>query len=210
MKKKPEMQVNPVDIYRILFEALQEITGKSGLQAIINMTSLPIEKADGTRISVDHLTPDNWQNLAQTLESLYGQRGAYGIAVRTGQVFFRDFFRSFGLNTGMMDRHYRMLPKPKRIQRGLEILADSLSLYIPDLQVDVIQDSENWYWRFKNMGLFSDSPGFAKILLKFIVGIIREFLSWTSGGKFYPVNEMNLAAEVNAGPIIIIQKRYID
>jgi hypothetical protein len=210
MSNETQNQVNLIDVIHILFDGLQEIIGQRGLQAILNMTALPIEIHDDNEMTIDSLSVDQWVNLTQTLEALYGVRGAQGIAVRTGQVFFRDFFRSFGMSTGMMSRSFRMLPKPKRIQRGIETIAQTLCSYIPDIHADVIQDSENWFLRFSKLDFLSDAPGTASIMLKFIVGILQEFLSWTSGGKFYPVSEMNLSAEVKSGPIIVIQKHYID
>ena len=210
MSNETQNQVNLIDVIHILFEALQEIIGQRGLQAVLNMTALPVKIHDDKDITIEHLSVDQWVNLTQTLESLYGVRGAQGIAVRTGQVFFRDFFRSFGMSTGMMSRSFRMLTKPKRIQRGIEVIAQSLGSYMPNIQADVIQDSENWFLRFSKLDFLSHAPGTASIMLKFVVGILQEFLSWTSGGKFYPVSEMTLAAEVKSGPIIVIQKHYID
>jgi hypothetical protein len=197
-------------IIRLILTGLQEIIGSGGLQAVINLSSLPAQTKDNQIVLVSDFQIGDWQGLHQALGSLYGKRGAQGIAIRTGQVLFKDYFRTYGVGTGMMDRDFRMLAKPRRILRGLEILANIQSQFIPNLSVDILQDADHWFWRIKNNEWTQKNPEIYQLLVKGFIGVIQEFLSWTSGGKYYPVHEMGKDEEANTDRVIRIQKNFID
>ncbi len=209
MNTQSKISAHPIEVTCIVLDSLREIIGQGGVQAILKTEFLPV-KLSGEEISIETgFTLQNWRKLIQTLHSLYGLRGAQGIAIRSGQVFFKDYYRSFGFSTGMMEREFRMLAKPNRILRGLQILADLQNHYLPVLTVDVLQDAEQWFWRVRECDWQQHNPDLMQILTRFEIGVIQEFLSWTSGGKFYPVSELS-SSEGKPGVVIKILKKYVD
>ncbi len=209
MNTSTKITVDPIEVTRVALDSLREIIGQGGLQAILKTDSLPFFFT-GEEIHIEsEFGLCDWRKLLEALQGLYGLRGAQGIAVRSGQVFFKDYYRSFGFTTGMMERDFRMLAKPNRILRGLQILAELQNHYLPFLSVDVFQDAEQWFWRVRQCDWLVQNPGLIQILNRFAIGVIQEFLSWTSGGKFYPVSEL-ASTDSKSGVVIRILKKYID
>jgi hypothetical protein len=78
-------------IARITLQALEEVMGKNGLNAILNLAHLPH--------MIDNYPPDNLErefNFADfsafnmALEEMYGPRGGRGLALRSGRAAFAD------------------------------------------------------------------------------------------------------------------------
>ena len=75
----------------ITLEALEEVMGKNGLNAILNMAHMPH--------LIDHYPPANLERsfdfsdysmLNIALEEMYGPRGGRGLALRAGRATFAD------------------------------------------------------------------------------------------------------------------------
>ncbi|MCJ7625808.1 MAG: hypothetical protein MUO76_20135 [Anaerolineaceae bacterium] len=199
-----------LEINQMLLDGGKEIIGKAGLQAVINIaqvSSLQVHEEE-TTVSKP-LTASDWGALRAALEALFGFRGAYGAATRIGQVFFREYFRTYGLQIGMMDRNFRMQPKPKKIRSGLEILAEVSAHLWSGFHVDVIDDAENWFWQLQDCSWCKEDPGNQSILICFIKGVLGEFLTWVSGGKYYPIREVDKAGDDFSTSVIQIRKKYL-
>lgn len=201
------------DIYEInqmLLEGGQEILGKAGMHAVFNLAEIhSLQIQEGETPVGENLTISDWSALRESLESLYGPRGAQGAATRIGQVFFRDLFRTYGLQIGMMDKSFRMQPKPRKIRSGLEIMAEVSANLCNGLYVDVIDDAENWFWQVRDCNWCKEDPGNQRILICFTIGVLQEFLSWASGGKYYPIQEVDRLGEDFSTCVIQIQKKFL-
>jgi len=88
----------------ILVRALEEVMGRNGLNAILNL--------GGLSHYIEHPLPDNLEkgfdfaevaavNLA--LEDMYGPRGGRGLSLRVGRAIFADGLRNFGALAGVGD-----------------------------------------------------------------------------------------------------------
>ena len=95
----------------IAIKSLEEVMGKNGLNAILNLAHLPQ--------MIDHYPPDNLDrqfnfadfsaiNLA--LEEMYGPRGGRGLALRAGRAAFADSLRNFGALAGAGDLAFKVCP----------------------------------------------------------------------------------------------------
>jgi hypothetical protein len=59
---------------------------------------------------------------------------------------------------------------------------------MPRLEMQILQEDDYWYWKTVDPQNWLVKKGIEPLLLNFTVGVIQEFLSWTSGGKAYPVH----------------------
>jgi hypothetical protein len=198
-----------LEVCQIALESLLEILGPEDLNAILLDSPLPVVM-DEENISVS-MDPDGktWAQLHQTLLTQFGISGTAGIAIRTGQVMFKNFYRDFGSATFFDDCDYRMLPKPARIRRGLEGLALLQEKYVSGSHVIIDYDQENWYWKLAPPGEESEYPQIQDLLAKVIWGMVIEFLSWTGGGKIYPVHEIAWEDPAVKERVVVICKKYV-
>ena len=111
-------------IARIYLEAMEEVMGKNGLNAILNMAKL-------SRL-IDNYPPSNWDKgfdfadysgLNQALEDMYGPRGGRGLALRAGRASFARGLQGFGALHNMGDLALKMVPLNLKIKMGLPAMA---------------------------------------------------------------------------------------
>lgn len=174
----------------ILFDALEEIMGRNGLNAILNMA--------GLSQFIDNPPPDNMNKgfdfafisaLNRALEEMYGPRGGRGLQLRLGRVLFAQGLSNFGALVGASDLAFKVLPLQAKLKAGLPAVAkvfDSLSdqtSYVKDTGEDhfhYVIDRCSMCW-----GRTVERPG------GFIAaGIIEEALRWLSGGRTFRVDQM--------------------
>ncbi len=175
----------------ILFDALEEIMGRNGLNAILNMA--------GLRQFISEPPPDTMEKgfdfayisaLNGALEDMYGPRGGRGLQLRLGRVLFARGLSNFGALVGASDLAFRVLPLQTKVRVGLPAVAkvfDSLSdqtSYVRDPggeQYNYIIERCSMCW-----GRSVGRPG------GFIAaGIIEEALRWISGGRTFRVDQVS-------------------
>jgi predicted hydrocarbon binding protein len=193
-------------IARITLQALEEVMGKNGLNAILNLAHLPH--------LIDHFPPDNLErefnfadfsafNLA--LEEMYGPRGGRGLALRAGRAAFADALRNFGALAGAGDLAFKVLPLQAKMRIGIPAMAKIFS-QISD-QHSTVQERENEFiytihrcpvcWGRRN----SDKP-----VCFVATGLLQEGLKWLSGGNEFRVNESQCVAMNHPVCEFVIQK----
>ena len=174
----------------ILFDALEEIMGRNGLNAILNM--------GGLAQFIDNPPPDVMDKgfdfayisaLNRALEEMYGPRGGRGLQLRLGRVLFAQGLANFGALVGASDLAFKVLPLPAKLKAGLPAVAkvfDSLSdqtSFVKDPGADhfhYVIDRCSMCW-----GRQVERPG------GFIAaGIIEEALRWISGGRTFRVDQL--------------------
>lgn len=196
-------------IVLIALKALEEVMGRNGLNAILNLAHLPH--------LIDNFPPDNLErefnfadfsaiNLA--LEEMYGPRGGRGLALRAGRAAFADSLRNFGALAGAGDLAFKVLPLQAKMRIGLPAMAKIFS-QISD-QYSTVQELENEFiytihrcpvcWGRKN----ADKP-----VCFIAVGLLQEGLKWVSGGNEFRVNESKCVAVGDDVCEFVIQKTPI-
>ena len=105
---------------RFTLKAYEEVLGKNGLNAILNLSGL------GNLI--ENYPPDNLERqfdfadftaLQIGLEEMYGPRGGRGLALRAGRVTFNEGLKNYGAWVGVDDLAFKALPLQTRIRIGL-------------------------------------------------------------------------------------------
>ena len=98
-------------IVLIILNSLEDVMGKNGVNAILNLAHLPH--------LIDNYPPDNLGKefdfadvtaINMALEEMYGPRGGRGLAMRAGRAAFADSLRNFGALAGAGDLAFRVLP----------------------------------------------------------------------------------------------------
>jgi predicted hydrocarbon binding protein len=191
----------------IAIKALEEVMGKNGLNAILNLAHLPH--------LIDKYPPDNLErqfnfadfsaiNLA--LEEMYGPRGGRGLALRAGRATFSDALKNFGALAGAGDLAFKVLPLQAKMRIGIPAMARIFS-QISD-QLSTVEEHENEFiYTIHRCPVCWGRNGTSDKPVCFIaVGLLQEGLKWVSGGNEFRVNESKCVATGHDMCEFIIQK----
>jgi predicted hydrocarbon binding protein len=176
-------------IARITLQALEEVMGKNGLNAILNLAHLPH--------LINNLPPDNlgrefnfadFSALNLALEEMYGPRGGRGLALRAGRAAFADSLRNFGALAGAGDLAFKVLPLQAKMRIGIPAMAKIFS-QISD-QYSTVQEKENEFiYTIHRCPVCWGRHDMDKPVCFIAVGLLQEGLKWLSGGNEFRVNE---------------------
>jgi predicted hydrocarbon binding protein len=178
---------------RILIESIKEITGKNGVNAVLNYSNLSS--------LVDNYPPDNldrafdfshFSMIIQALEEIYGKRGGRGLALRVGRTTFDDVLKDYGALAGVGDLTFRVLPIQMKISIGLKAMARIFSEKSD--QISSIEELDDRYLYTIEQcpvcwGREEEHP-----VCFYMVGLLQEGLHWVSGGKEFRINESKCIA----------------
>jgi predicted hydrocarbon binding protein len=178
----------------ISLNALEEVMGKNGVNAILNLAHL----SD----LIDNYPPGNLDrqfdfadfsaiNLA--LEEMYGPRGGRGLALRAGRVAFADSLRNFGALAGVSDLAFKVLPLQTKMRIGIPVMAKIFS-QISD-QYSTVQERENDYvYTIHRCPVCWGRHGSDKPVCFIAIGLLQGGLKWLSGGHEFRINESRCCA----------------
>ncbi len=194
---------------RFFLLSLEEILGRSGMNAVLNQAGL-------TKL-IDELPPDDtsrrvssdlFSQVSEALEGVYGVRGGRGIALRAGRASFKLNLRTYGTAMGMEAVDFRLLPLNQKIRQGLQALA---RLYNEQnfQEVELSEDDEFIYWKSPGCPLCFERRS-RDVVCHYTVGLLQEALYWLSAGKYYHVDEVECAACGDLGDLIRVDKNALD
>jgi len=205
MTDSPKARFFPNRLGRILLLAFEEVMGKNGLNAILNLASLSS--------LIDNYPPEDEQRtisfetlclLQSTLEQGYGPHGGHGLALRAGRVFFSHGLRTYGPGLGLNDADFRFQPADQKMMSVLNALTDFFNQNTD--QVVLLRASEDKiFWQIEKCPWCWERQG-TEPLCQFAVGMIQEALFWVSGGKFYNVVEETCIAQGDSACLIVIDR----
>jgi hypothetical protein len=195
-------------IARIYLQAMEEVMGRNGLNAILNMAKL-----SGL---IDKFPPSNWEKgfdfadysaLNQALEDMYGPRGGRGLALRAGRSSFSRGLQGFGPLHNMSDLALKMLPMSVKLKMGLPAMAKVFS-QVSDQTSRVEERDNNFVYIIEVCpvcwGRRADKP-----ICHAAVGLLQEGLRWVSGGKEFRVEEISCIAKGDAVCEFLVYKEPI-
>ncbi len=183
----------PNKMGRIIFLALEEVVGRTGLNAVLNQA--------GLSHLIENLPPNDLElrvpftyleNMQDALEQLYGPRGGRGVALRTGRATFRHGLREFGPLMGFTDLAFRLKPQEARLREGAASFAEIFNRF-SDQRVRVEEKADHFLWNIERCPVcwqrHTDRPS-----CQLAVGLLQEALHWATGGKYFAVNEITCVA----------------
>lgn len=190
---------------QIILQAMEEILGRNGVNAILNLASLT-DLIDGISRQQynQELSFDSISGLHGALEGFYGPHGGRGVALRIGRACFQHGLREFGSLHGLTDLTFRLLPVQTRFNAGASALAEIFNKH-SDQRVRLEDRDKVLLWHIERCPLCwqrtADSP-----CCQMAVGLLQESLYWMSGGKFYRVEEIACLACGDSACTILIEK----
>ena len=210
MDPSPRSEYNYANkIARITLQALEEVMGKNGINAILNLAHLPH--------LVNNLPPDNldrefnfadFSALNLALEEMYGPRGGRGLALRAGRAAFADSLRNFGALAGAGDLAFKVLPLQAKMRIGIPAMAKIFS-QISD-QYSTVKEQENEFiYTIHRCPVCWGRQDMDKPVCFIAVGLLQEGLKWLSGGSEFRVNESKCIAMGDEICEFVIQKSPI-
>ncbi len=199
----------PNKMGRIILLALEEVMGRNGVNAVLNLARL--------QQYIGHYPPNNFANefsfdevgqLLQSLDEMYGPRGGRGLALRAGRACLRLGIQDFGPMLGIADLTFRLLPLGMKLKVGFEVLAQMFNKFTDHL-VRLDEDEQYYYWIMERCGTCwgrkSDFP-----CCHLAVGILEEALYWVSGGKNFYAEEVSCIAAGEQTCTILVGKQPLD
>jgi hypothetical protein len=174
---------------RIIILALEEIMGKNGLNAILNMAKLPQ--------FIDNYPPDDFDkgfdfadlsSLMRALEDMYGPRGGRGLALRAGRATFARGLQGMGALSGVGDLAFKVLPLPAKLKLGLPGMAGVFN-QMSDQIVRIDESPEFFIWHIDRCPQCWGRK-VEKACCFIGTGLLQEGLRWVSGGKEFRVDEV--------------------
>jgi len=181
-------------IVLITLKALEDVMGKNGLNAILNLAHLPH--------LIDAYPPDNlgkefdfadFTAINMALEEMYGPRGGRGLALRAGRAAFADALRNFGALAGAGDLAFRVLPMQTKLRIGIPAMARIFS-QISDQPSTVEEFETEFRYTIHRCPQCWTRKSLDKPVCFMGAGLLQEGLKWVSGGSEFRVNESKCMA----------------
>lgn len=176
----------PNKVARIALLAFEEVMGKNGLNAILNLANLPN--------IIDNYPPDNLERqfdfadfsaINGALEEMYGPRGGRGLALRGGRATFDNGLRNFGALAGVGDIAFKVLPLPAKLKIGLPAMA-RIFTQTSDQKSTVEDKGDHFLYTIHRCpvcwGRKTDRPA-----CFIATGLLQSGLRWVSGGNEFRV-----------------------
>jgi predicted hydrocarbon binding protein len=190
----------------ITLEALEEVMGKNGLNAILNMAQLSN--------LIDNYPPANLErefdfsqysmiNIA--LEEMYGPRGGRGLALRAGRATFADALRNFGAMAGASDLAFKVLPLQQKLKLGLPAMGKIFTT-VSDQHSTVEEYDNEFHYIIHRCPVCWGRSGEDRPVCFIARGLIQEGLKWLSGGNEFRVDESECVAMGDDVCRFVIQK----
>ncbi|MFP4322675.1 MAG: 4-vinyl reductase [Anaerolineales bacterium] len=177
----------PNKFARIYLEAMEEIMGKNGLNAILNL--------GGLQDYIGNYPPDNLEKafdfayftaLQTALEEMYGPRGGRGLALRAGRATFAEGLRGFGALAGVGDLAFKVLPLAAKLKIGLPAMANILTQFSDQIS-NVYEEGDKYIYTLERCPMCwqrkADKP-----VCYAGQGLLQEGLRWVSGGHEFKVD----------------------
>ncbi len=190
----------------IIIKALEDVMGRNGLNAILNLA--------GLSKYAENYPPDNLTKgfdfselsaLGTALEDMYGPRGGRGLALRAGRATFSDALKDFGALAGAGDLAFKVLPLQAKLRIGLPAMAKIFS-QISDQHSTVEEKEAEYVYTIHKCPVCWGRTGLDKPVCFIATGLLQEGLKWISGGSEFRVNESRCHAMGDDVCEFIIQK----
>ena len=179
---------------RIYLDALEEVMGKNGTNAVLNLAGLGnlIDNYPANNLNREFDFAD-FGALGQAIDDMYGPRGGRGLALRAGRATFADALSKFGAMIGVGELAFKVLPLGTKMKVGLRAMAETFTKF-SDQHSEVEEEDERFIYTIYQCpvcwGRSSD-----RHVCYGAVGILQEGLRWVSGGKDLRVEEFECHAD---------------
>jgi predicted hydrocarbon binding protein len=199
----------PNKMGRMLLLALEDVMGRNGVNAVLNLAKL--------RGRVNRYPPNNLDlefsfaelsGIMQALEDMYGPRAGRSLAIRAGRAGFKYGLKEFGSVLGLSDLAFRLLPLGIKLKVGLNAMADTFNSFT-DQRVNLVERNAQFVYVIQRCPVCwqrrHDEP-----CCHAAVGLLQETVSWISNGKSFNIREVSCIASGDESCRFLIDKRPLD
>jgi predicted hydrocarbon binding protein len=195
-------------IVRYYILAMEEIMGKNGLNAVLNMAKL-------TQL-IDNYPPEDMEKkfdfadfaaLNAALEEMYGPRGGRGLALRAGRAGFARGLQGFGALVGASDLAFKVLPLGTKLKLGLPMMAAVFNQFSD--QISRVEEKEDHFIYYIDRCPVCWGRKTDKSVCFAAAGLLQEGLRWVSGGKEFRVDETTCIGMGDQACTFIIYKEPV-
>jgi predicted hydrocarbon binding protein len=179
---------------RIALLSYEEVLGKSGLNALLNLA--------GLSYLIDNYPPANldkafdfsdYTAILMALDEIYGMRGGRGLALRAGRATFNDLLKSYGAMAGVGDLAFKILPLVFKMRIGLPAAARTFST-VSDQQTTVAETEDAFLWTIHRCPSCWSRRGAERPVCYVTIGFLQAALHWVSNGHEFRINETRCCA----------------
>ena len=198
----------PNRIARIYLQAMEEVMGRNGLNALLNLTGLQQYIEEFPKNNLDReFDLSDFSNLNQGVFDVYGPRGGRGLSLRGGRATFDQGLKGFGALAGVGDIAFRILPEKTKLKIGVPAMARVFS-QVSD-QISRVESFDDHYLYYIDRcpvcwGRKSDHP-----ICFVATGLLQSGLKWVSSGRDYRVQEIECIAAGGSSCVFKIDKQPI-
>ena len=178
----------PNKFARIFLDAMEEVMGKNGLNAVLHLAQLdnlignyPIDNLDKAFDFADFTA------LCVALEEMYGPRGGRGLALRVGRTLFADALRGFGALAGVGDLAFKVLPLSAKLKVGVPAMANIFSQF-SDQVSNVLEEGDDRILYTLDRCPMCWGRKTDRAVCYVGQGLLQEGLRWVSGGREFKVD----------------------
>ena len=171
----------PNKMVRVLLDALKDVMGENGLNALLNHAGLtqfrgnPLPDNLDRQIDFAHICA-----LEVALEDLYGVRGGRGLAQRSGRALFAQGLKNFGALAGVGDLAFRVLPLSAKLKMGIPAVASIFTNFSD--QISTCEEYDDHYLYIVKRCSECWERHTDKPCCHICTGILQESMRWVSGG----------------------------
>ena len=178
----------------IMIKAIEDVMGKNGLNAILNLAHLPqlIDNYPPGSLAKEFDFADV-SAINQALEEMYGPRGGRGLALRAGRATFDDALRNFGALAGAGDLAFKVLPLKIKLRIGLPAMA-RIFTHVSDQRSTVEERDDEFIYTTHLCPVCWGRKDLDKAVCFIAVGLLQAGLKWVSGGHEFRVTESKCIA----------------
>lgn len=196
----------PNKLGRTYLLALEEVLGKNGVNAVLNLA--------GLRRRIGNYPPDNldlgWSfeeigALNQALDDAHGCQDGQRVAVHAGRVWFSYAVKDFGAVLGIVDLAFRLLPLSMKVKLGLSAIAETFNKTSD--QIARVEAAEDGYLYHIDRcptcwGRTAEVP-----ICHADLGLLQGGLHWVTSGQTLPVEEIQCIAKGDPSCTYIIGRQ---
>ena len=178
----------------LYLRALEEVVGKNGVNAILNLA--------GLSHLIDNYPPDNLDKgidfaeftaLQVALEDMYGPRGGRGLAQRAGRATFVGGLRNFGALAGVGDLAFKVLPLSTKLKVGVPAMAKIFSQFSDQIS-HVYEEGDHYVFTLERCPMCWNRKTDCSVCYGGL-GILKAGLQWVSGGLEFRVDMASCLAK---------------
>lgn len=207
--REPELYHWPNKMGRMLLLALEDVMGRNGVNAALNLAKLQhlVNNYPPNNLDLEFSFGD-LSRIMQSLEDMYGPRGGRGLAIRAGRAGFKYALKDFGSLLGIADLAFRLLPLGMKLKVGLNAMADTFNDFT-DQRVRIEEETGRFLYIIERCPVcwerHSDTP-----CCYAATGLLQETVSWISNGKNFEIQEVSCIAMGDASCTFTIDKHPFD